>query len=324
MGVGALTEVENGPVAEAIEAENCRPFERAFRRPSERCHHRRKQFRPFRLKRTYGQRQPGCPSWRIKIAAACSRMRSFASYGVLATKLLRTGRGPPSPRAKSSNSFRETRKTWARPCACSRRGALYHRSEAAVNKCGQRHGMPGGGIWPGGSIRRHPYALGVSSYPLAPSRFSRLAAQVQDRFSGWRTDGEMRGDGHPRSRAHRAVEDGTKKEISPILPPTRIAGFKVLVGGGLGKFGQRRPRSSMISPEEGAASTHRGVLRVFRKTGNRKNKLMAAIEIRFAPKRHRRFAAWLRRSARCSKAPAENFTVPFSVSAVLVTSRRSL
>jgi sulfite reductase beta subunit-like hemoprotein len=305
MTVATTTEVEERHSREAIEAEIAR-FE-------ERVHQLRRgeiteqQFRPFRLKHgTYGQRQPGFQMLRVKIAAGVLKPSQLRVLARIADEYS-TGRGHLTTRENVQFHFVKLENVPVAMRLLADCGLTTR--EACGNTVRNVTACPVAGICPGEAFDVTPYALGVSRYLLRHPDFHDLPRKFKIAFSGCADDGGC---------AVAGIHDiGLIAQVRGSNG-TEHRGFKVLVGGGLGSLPTESAVLADFLPEEELLPTIEAVLRVFKETGNRKNKFKARLKFVLREKGIAELRRLIFEKRKTSQAPAEVFTVASPIRPVLV------
>ena len=306
MNGAALTEVEERHSREAIEAEIIRFEERIRELQSGAI--TPEQFRPFRLKHgTYGQRQPGFPLLRVKIAAGVLTPAQLRALAIIADEYS-TGRGHLTTRENVQFHFVKLENVGAAMRLLADAGLTTR--EACGNTVRNVTACPVAGICPGEAFDVTPYALGVSRYLLRHPDFHDLPRKFKIAFYGCENEGDC---------AVAGIHDvGLIAQVRGVNG-TSQRGFKVLVGGGLGSLPTEAAVLTDFLPEEELLPTIEAVLRVFTETGNRKNKLMARLKFVLRAKGIEEFRRLVAEKRKISQAPAETFAVPSPIQPSLVT-----
>ena len=305
MTVTTATEVEERHSREAIEAEIAR-FEECVNQ-LRRGEITEEQFRPFRLKHgTYGQRQPGVQMLRVKVAAGVLQPSQLRVLARIADEYS-TGRGHLTTRENVQFHFVKLEKVPAAMRLLADCGLTTR--EACGNTVRNVTACPLAGICPGEVFDVTPYALGVSRYLLRHPDFHDLPRKFKIAFSGCADDGGC---------AVAGIHDvGLIAQLRGSNGTGR-RGFKVLVGGGLGSLPTESAVLSDFLPEEELLPTIEAVLRVFKETGNRKNKFKARLKFVLREKGIEELRRLIFEKRKSSQAPAEVFTVASPIPPALV------
>lgn len=305
MTVTTATEVEERHSREAIEAEIARFEERVDQ--LRRGEITEEQFRLFRLKHgTYGQRQPGVQMLRVKVAAGVLKPSQLRVLARIADEYS-TGRGHLTTRENVQFHFVKLENVPAAMRLLADCGLTTR--EACGNTVRNVTACPLAGICPGEVFDVTPYALGVSRYLLRHPDFHDLPRKFKIAFSGCEDDGGC---------AVAGIHDvGLIAQVRGSNGTGR-RGFKVLVGGGLGSLPTESAVLSDFLPEEELLPTIEAVLRVFKETGNRKNKFKARLKFVLREKGIEELRRLIFEKRKSSQAPAEVFTVASPIRPALV------
>ena len=305
MTVTTATEVEERHSREAIEAEIARFEERVDQ--LRRGEITEEQFRPFRLKHgTYGQRQPGVQMLRVKVAAGVLKPSQLRVLARIADEYS-TGRGHLTTRENVQFHFVKLENVPAAMRLLADCGLTTR--EACGNTVRNVTACPLAGICPGEVFDVTPYALGVSRYLLRHPDFHDLPRKFKIAFSGCADDGGC---------AVAGIHDvGLIAQVRGSNG-TGGRGFKVLVGGGLGSLPTESAVLSDFLPEEELLPTIEAVLRVFKETGNRKNKFKARLKFVLREKGIEELRRLIFEKRKSSQAPVEVFTVASPIRPALV------
>ena len=305
MTVATTTEVEERHSREAVEAEIARFEERA--KQLRRGEITEEQFRPFRLKHgTYGQRQPGFQMLRVKVAAGVIKPPQLRILAQIADQYS-TGRGHLTTRENVQFHFVKLETVPAAMRLLADCGLTTR--EACGNTVRNVTACPVAGICPGEAFDVTPYALGVSRYLLRHPDFHDLPRKFKIAFSGCADDGGC---------AVAGIHDVGLIARVRGSNGTGQRGFKVLVGGGLGSLPTESAVLAEFLAEEELLPTIEAVLRVFKETGNRKNKFKARLKFVLREKGIEEFRRLVFEKRKTSQAPAEVFTVPSPIRPTLV------
>ena len=305
MTVTTATEVEERHSREAIEAEIARFEERVDQ--LRRGEITEEQFRLFRLKHgTYGQRQPGVQMLRVKVAAGVLKPSQLRVLARIADEYS-TGRGHLTTRENVQFHFVKLENVPAAMRLLADCGLTTR--EACGNTVRNVTACPLAGICPGEVFDVTPYALGVSRYLLRHPDFHDLPRKFKIAFSGCEDDGGC---------AVAGIHDvGLIAQVRGSNGTGR-RGFKVLVGGGLGSLPTESAVLSDFLPEEELLPTIEAVLRVFKETGDRKNKFKARLKFVLREKGIEELRRLIFEKRKSSQAPAEVFTVASPIRPALV------